>query len=53
MKAGRGNEIIEKNKSRRGVDNSKERRLVEYSAIGCKVTTMFIINVKMCKREGI
>jgi hypothetical protein len=51
MKVGRGNGIVEKNKSRRGVENSRERRLVEYSTIGCKVIVVFII--KMCKREGI
>jgi len=52
MKVGRGSGIIEKNISRRGVEKSKEKS-VEYSAIGCKVATTFIIIFRMCRREGI
>jgi hypothetical protein len=32
------------NISRRGIEKSKERRSVEYSIVGCKVTTAFIIS---------
>jgi hypothetical protein len=53
MKVGKGSNIIEKNKSRRGVEKSKEKMTVEYSAIGCKVTATFIIIFGMCKRKGI
>jgi hypothetical protein len=52
MKVGIISKIIEKNISRRGVEKSKER-IVEYSAIGCKVTIAFIIIFGMCKRQGI
>jgi hypothetical protein len=38
MKAGGGKKIVEKNKSRRGIEKSRERN-VEYSAVGYKVTT--------------
>jgi hypothetical protein len=50
MKTRRGNGIAEK-KSRKGVEKNKEKKRVEYLAIGCKVTTAFII-FKMCRREG-
>jgi len=53
MKAGGGNGIVEKNKSRRGVENNRKRRLVEYSTVGYKVVATFIINIGMCKREGV
>jgi hypothetical protein len=52
MKVGGGSEIVEKNRSRRGVEKNK-KRIVEYSAIGYKVTVTFIIMFKMCRREGI
>jgi hypothetical protein len=52
MKVGGGSEIVEKNRSRRGVEKSRERS-VEYSAIGYKVTITFIIMFKMCRMEGI
>ncbi len=52
-KARGGNGIVENNKSRKGVENSKKRRLVEYSAVGYRVAAAFIINVGMCKREGV
>ncbi len=48
-----GSEIIEKNRSRRGVEKKKEKRNVEYSAIGYKVIVAFIIIFRMCRREGI
>jgi hypothetical protein len=35
MKAKRGSEIIVKNKSRSEVKKSKEKRNVEYLAVGC------------------
>jgi hypothetical protein len=53
MKVGGRSKIIEKNKSRRGVEKSRERRCVEYSTIGCKVVATVIIIFKMCRREGI
>jgi len=53
MKAGGGIIIVNKNKSKRGVEKNKERRSAEYSGIGCKVFAAFIIIFKMCKREGI
>jgi hypothetical protein len=49
---GRGSGIVEKNKSRKGVNKSKERS-VEYSTIGYKVTATFIIIFKMCRKEGV
>ncbi len=52
MKARGGSEIVEKNRSRRGVENNKKRS-VEYSIVGCKVGITFIIIFEMCKREGI
>jgi hypothetical protein len=52
MKVGGGNIIVEKNRSRRGVEKNREWN-VEYSAIGCKVAPAFIIIFKMCRREGI
>jgi hypothetical protein len=53
MKIKTGSGIIEKNKIRRGGEKSREKRCVEYSAIGCKVTATFIIFFKMCMREGV
>jgi hypothetical protein len=53
MKAKGGRRIIEKNRSRRGVEKSKERMSVEYLTIGCKVVAAFIIIFGMCRREGI
>jgi hypothetical protein len=41
-KVGRGSKIVEKNRSRRGVEKSRERS-VEYSTVGCKVAITFII----------
>jgi hypothetical protein len=38
---------------RKGVENRKEKRRVEYSIVGFKVATTFIIIVEMCKKEGI
>jgi hypothetical protein len=52
MKAGGRSEDVKKNISRRGVEKSKERN-VEYSTIGYKVATAFIIIFGMCKREGV
>jgi transcriptional regulator NrdR family protein len=43
---------VEKNKSRKGVEKSKKKRHVEYSTIS-KVIIAFIINFRMCKREGV
>jgi hypothetical protein len=53
MKARGGSRIVEKNKSRKGVEKSTQRRRVEYSTIGCKVIIAFIIIFGMCKREGV
>jgi hypothetical protein len=53
MKARGGSKIVEKNKNKKGVENSKERRRVEYSTVGFKVATAFVIIVGMCKREGV
>jgi hypothetical protein len=52
IKAGGGSKIVEKNISKRGVENSRERN-VEYLAIGCQVVIAFIIIFGMCRREGI
>jgi hypothetical protein len=43
MKARRGSRIIGKNKSKRGVEKSIKRRHAEYSTVGYKVVTAFII----------
>jgi hypothetical protein len=51
-KVRRGRGIVEKNKNRRGVEKSRKRR-VQYSTIGDKVVTVFIIIFRMCTREGI
>ncbi len=53
MKVGGGSGIVEKNKSRRRVEKSREKRCVEYSTVGCKVAFTFIIIFRMCKREGV
>jgi hypothetical protein len=53
MKIGKGSEIVEKKRSRRGVEKNMERKNVEYLAIGCKVVVTFIIIFKMCKRDNI
>jgi hypothetical protein len=37
MKVGGGSGIVEKNKSRRGVEKSRVRRCVEYSTVGCRL----------------
>ncbi len=51
-KIGGGRGIVEKNKSWRGVEKNIEKN-VEYLAVGCKVTTTFIIIFGMCRREGV
>jgi len=53
MKVGGGSGIVKKNRSKRRIEKSRERRNVEYSTIGCKVAIAFIIIFKMCRREGI
>jgi hypothetical protein len=53
MKARGGSKIVEKNKSRRGVEKSRKRRHVEYSAVGCEVVVAFIIIFRMCRRKNI
>ncbi len=53
MKARGGSKIVEMNKSRRQIEKSKERRSVQYSIIGYKVTIAFIIIFVMCKKEGV
>jgi hypothetical protein len=45
-----GSKIVEKNRSRKGIENSRMRS-VEYSTIGYKVIVALIIIVKMSKRE--
>ncbi len=52
MKVGGGSIIVEKNKSRRGVEKSIKMS-VEYLIVGCKVVIAFIIIFGMCKREGV
>jgi hypothetical protein len=52
MKAKGGSEIVEKNRSRRGVEKSKEKS-VEYLVIGYKVIVAFNIIFRMCRREGV
>jgi len=51
MKVG-GSKIVENNRSRRGVEKSRKTS-VEYSTVGYKVITTFIIIFKMCKRESV
>jgi hypothetical protein len=53
MKAGGGSGIVEKNRSRRVVEESKERRHVEYLVVSYEVTVAFINIFGMCKREGV
>jgi hypothetical protein len=53
MKARGGIGIVEKNKSRRRVENSRKRRRVDYLAGGYKVIVAFIIIFKMCRKEGV
>jgi hypothetical protein len=53
MKSRGGSRIVENNKSRRGIEKSRERRSVEYLAINCKVIATFIIISEMCKRESV
>jgi hypothetical protein len=53
MKARRGRIIVEKNRIRRGVEKSKEKRNVEYLVVRYKVTVTFIIIFRMCRRECI
>jgi hypothetical protein len=53
MKAGGGSKIIEKNRSRRTIKKSEERRRVEYSIISYEVVAAFIIIFGMCKKKGI
>jgi hypothetical protein len=47
MKARKGRGIVENNRSKRGVEKSKERS-VEYSVVGFKVVVAFIIIFGMC-----
>ncbi len=48
MKARGGSKIIEKNKIKRGVEKSKERRRVEYLAVGYKVVQKEKRTMKRC-----
>jgi hypothetical protein len=50
---GKGNGIVDKNKSRRTVEENIKRRYVEYAAIGCEVAITFIIIFGMCRRKSI
>jgi hypothetical protein len=52
MKVGGGSILVEKNKSRKGVEKNIKRS-VEYSIVGCKVVIAFIIIFGMCRREGV
>jgi hypothetical protein len=53
MKVGEGRGIVEKNRSRRGLEKSRERTSVEYFVVGCEVAATFIIIFGMCRRKGI
>jgi hypothetical protein len=53
MKVGGGSGIVEKNKSKKGVEKSKKRRRVEYLAVDCKVVATFIIIFGMCIRKNV
>jgi hypothetical protein len=53
MKAKGRSGIVETNRSRRGAENNIKRKSVEYSTIGYKVTTTFIIILGMCRGEGV
>jgi hypothetical protein len=50
MKLGGGRGIVDKNKSRIGVEKSRKKRSVKYLAISYKVVVTFI---GMCKKEGV
>jgi hypothetical protein len=53
MKVRGGSGIVEKNRSRKGVEKSTKRRSVEYSTVVCKVVAAFIMIFGMCKKEGV
>jgi hypothetical protein len=44
---------LKKTKVEEELRKSIERRSVEYSIVGCKVTVTFIIIFGMCKKEGV
>ncbi len=44
-----GSIIVEKNRSRRGVEKSRSQRRVDYLVIGYKVVVTFIIIFGMCR----
>jgi hypothetical protein len=52
MKVGGRRRIVEKNRSKKGVEKSGERS-DEYLAVGYKVIATFIIIFRMCRREGV
>jgi hypothetical protein len=47
MEIGGGSRIVEKKKSRRGVENNRMWWSAKYSAIGCKVIIAFTIIFRM------
>jgi hypothetical protein len=51
MKVGGGSGIVEKKRNRRAIEKSREKRHVEYLAVGYDVITAFIIIFGMCKRK--
>ncbi len=53
MKAGGGNKIVKKDRSKRSIEKSRERRCVEYLIIGYEVATTFIIIFEMCRRKSV
>jgi hypothetical protein len=53
MKTRGRNRNTMKNKTKRRVEKSEERRCVEYSVVGCKVVVAFSNIFGMCRRESI
>jgi len=54
MKLRGGSIIVQKNWTRRGIEKSKKKREVEYSDVGYKVNTTFIIIIfETCRRKGV
>jgi hypothetical protein len=53
MKAGGGSGILEKNRSRRGVEKRKEKGPVEYSVVSCKLVVAFIVIFGMWRRKSV
>jgi hypothetical protein len=44
---------LRKNRSKRGVEKSKEKRSDEYLVVNYKVVATFIVIFGMCRKEGV